>query len=69
MAKEAVIHLFRATQNDSTLKKKLNTALTAKDFVDMAQAHGFHFTIEEWQDVTGFAVEELEGELSEIPGI
>lgn len=69
MTKEAVVQLFRAVQSDPTLRKKLNMAPNPQKFVEMAQTYGFHFTVEEWQDMTRFAVEELEGELSEIPGI
>ncbi|NEQ99541.1 MAG: Nif11-like leader peptide family natural product precursor [Cyanothece sp. SIO2G6] len=69
MAKEAVVQLFRAVQADPNLREQLNMAPNPQKFVEMAQAYGFHFTVEEWQDMTRFAVEELEGELSEIPGI
>jgi len=69
MSKEAVVQLFRTVQANPELREKLNAAPTPQAFVEMAQAHGFHFTVEEWQDVTRFAVEELEGSLSEIPGI
>ncbi|EDX83246.1 hypothetical protein S7335_426 [Synechococcus sp. PCC 7335] len=33
------------------------------------RALGYEFTVEEWREATGFSVEELQGELSEIPGI
>ena len=69
MAKEAVTQLFRAVQRDPNLKEKLNTAPTAQAFVEMAKNHGYDFTVEEWQDVTSFSVEEMESKLSEIPGI
>lgn len=69
MAKEAVVQLFRAVQTNPALKEQLNTAPNPQMFVEMAQAHGFHFTVEEWQEMTRFAVEEFKGELSEIPGI
>lgn len=69
MAKEAVIQLFRAVQADPSLREELNAAPNPQKFVELAQAHGFHFTVEEWQDATRFAVEELESKLSEIPGL
>ncbi|MEB3231165.1 MAG: Nif11-like leader peptide family natural product precursor [Leptolyngbyaceae bacterium] len=69
MAKEAVVQLFRAVQTDPEMKEQLNAAPNPQKFVEMAQTYGFHFTVEEWQEMTRFAVEELEGELSEIPGI
>lgn len=69
MAKEAVAQLFRAAQVDTALREKLSTAPDVATFVERAKAYGYHFTIEEWQAVTQFSVEEFEGELSEIPGI
>ncbi|NET47370.1 MAG: Nif11-like leader peptide family natural product precursor [Merismopedia sp. SIO2A8] len=69
MAREAVVQLFRAAQSDPTLRETLNTAPNPQHFVEMAKTYGFHFTVEEWQEMTRFAVEEFEGELSEIPGI
>lgn len=69
MAKEDVARLFRATQTDTLLREKLNTAPNAEAFVELAGQHGYRFTLQEWQEMTRFAVEELEGELSEIPGI
>lgn len=69
MAKEAVTLLFRAVQKDPALKQKLNTAANPDEFVAMAGVHGYHFTVKEWQDVTSFAVEEMESKMSEIPGI
>ncbi|MTJ08838.1 MULTISPECIES: Nif11-like leader peptide family natural product precursor [unclassified Anabaena] len=69
MAKENVVRLFRKVQIDADLKQKLNSAPNLEKFVQMAQEHGYDFTLEEWQDVTRFQVEELQGNLSEIPGI
>ncbi|NES86205.1 MAG: Nif11-like leader peptide family natural product precursor [Moorea sp. SIO2B7] len=69
MAKENVIKLFREVQNNSSLKEKLNSAPNPETFVKMAQEYGYDFSVEEWKEVTGFNVEELEGELSEIPGL
>jgi hypothetical protein len=69
MAKEAVTQLFRAAQVDFNLRESLNQAPTLATFVEMAKTYGYDFTIEEWQSMTQFSVEELEGELSEIPGI
>ncbi|HEY9599399.1 MAG TPA: Nif11-like leader peptide family natural product precursor [Cyanophyceae cyanobacterium] len=69
MAREDVVKLFRAAQLDPSLKETLNTAPNAEAFVKMAQELGYNFTVEEWQTMTRFSVEELEGKLSEIPGI
>lgn len=69
MAQEQVIKLFRAAQADPLLKQKLNSAPNEDAFVKMAAEYGYDFTVEEWKQVTRFSVEELEGKLSEIPGI
>jgi len=69
MAKEEVTKLFKAVQADPALKEKLNSAPNLETFVKMAEESGYSFTVEEWNAVTGFVVEELEGELSEIPGL
>jgi predicted ribosomally synthesized peptide with nif11-like leader len=69
MAKEAVAQLFRNAQADPTLRDRLNQAATLEEFVQLAKGYGYEFTIDEWQAMTGFSVEELEGQLSEIPGL
>ena len=69
MAKEAVAQLFRAAQANVTIREQLNNAPTAEQFVELAKSYGYEFTLEEWQTMTRFAVEELPGELSEIPGL
>lgn len=69
MAREQVARLYRAAQSDSLLKAKLNQAPNLESFVEMAKAEGYDFTIEEWQQMTNFEVEELKCNLSEIPGI
>lgn len=69
MSREQVIKLFRDTQADPNLKETLNQAPNPEKFVEMAKQMGYDFTVEEWQSVTGFQVEELESKLSEIPGI
>lgn len=69
MAKESVAQLFRAAQVDTALREKLSAAPDIEAFVAMAKTYGYDFTIEEWQEVTQFSVEEFKGELSEIPGI
>ena len=69
MAQEQVVKLFRAVQANPSLKKKLNSAPNEEVFVKMAAEYGYIFTVEEWKQVTRFSVEELKGELSEIPGI
>lgn len=69
MAREEVVRLFRAAQANPALKEQLNQAPNPEAFVKMAEECGYHFTLEEWQEMTRFSVEELKGELSEIPGI
>jgi predicted ribosomally synthesized peptide with nif11-like leader len=69
MAKEAVAQLFRAVQVNPDLRDELNEAASIEEFVTRAQTYGYEFTVEEWQAMTGFVVEELEGNLSEIPGL
>ncbi|NEQ29897.1 MAG: Nif11-like leader peptide family natural product precursor [Leptolyngbya sp. SIO4C5] len=69
MAKEAVARLFRAAQNDPILRQDLSTAADLEAFVKKANTLGYEFTVEEWREMTRFSVEELEGELSEIPGL
>jgi predicted ribosomally synthesized peptide with nif11-like leader len=69
MAKEQVARLFREAQVDPALRDDLNTAPNPELFVAMANQKGFSFTIKEWREMTNFSVEELECELSEIPGI
>lgn len=69
MAKEDVLKLFRAAQANPSLREKLNMAPNPEEFVKMAKEFGYDFTLEEWQNVTRFSVEEMEGKLSEIPGI
>lgn len=69
MAKEALAQLFRAVQADPSLREQLNQAASAEQFVQQAKTYGYEFTLEEWRSMTSFSVEELEGELSEIPGL
>jgi predicted ribosomally synthesized peptide with nif11-like leader len=69
MAREQVARLYRAARNDSLLKAKLNQAPDLESFVEMAKAEGYDFTVEEWQQMTNFELEELKCNLSEIPGI
>lgn len=69
MSKENVAKLFRTVQINPELRETLNNAPTVEQFVALAQEYGYQFTIEEWQAMTRFQVEELESELSEIPGI
>jgi predicted ribosomally synthesized peptide with nif11-like leader len=69
MAREQVVKLYRAALINPTLKQKLNTAPTEEAFVKMAFEQGYDFTIEEWREMTRFSVEEVNGKLSEIPGI
>jgi predicted ribosomally synthesized peptide with nif11-like leader len=69
MAKTEVKRLFQAAQLDPNLRDRLNDAPNPEEFVQMAQNLGYDFTVEEWQEMTRFAVEELESQVSEIPGI
>lgn len=61
--------LFRAAQHDPELKESLNEAPSLEAFIQQANERGFEFTMSEWREVTGFVVEEFEGDLSEIPGL
>lgn len=69
MAQQEVTRLFRAAQANSKLREQLNSAPNLETFVQLAQGQGYRFTVEEWQAMTNFSVEELECQLSEIPGI
>lgn len=69
MAREEVLRLYRSAQGDPQLRQRLNRAPNPETFVEMAQAQGYSFTVEEWMAMTRFEVEELQGDLSEIPGI
>lgn len=69
MTKEAVVKLFRATQSSPDLKKRLNSSPDLEAFIAKAKTYGYEFTAQEWKEVTSFTVEELKGDLSEIPGI
>ena len=69
MAKESVAQLFRAAQENPALRETLSAAPNLEAFVQLAAEHGYQFTVEEWQDMMRFSVEELECEMSEIPGI
>ncbi|MFW6358692.1 MAG: Nif11-like leader peptide family natural product precursor [Chroococcales cyanobacterium] len=69
MAQEQVVKLFRAAQANPSLKEELNAAPNVETFVQMANSLGYDFTVDEWKDMTRFAVEEFETKLSAIPGI
>ncbi|MEQ9482281.1 Nif11-like leader peptide family natural product precursor [Coleofasciculus sp. F4-SAH-05] len=69
MAKEQVAKLFRDAQANPALREKLSGAPNVDAFIEMAKERGYEFTVEEWQEMTGFSVEEVEGKLSEIPGL
>ncbi|MBD1922736.1 Nif11-like leader peptide family natural product precursor [Microcoleus sp. FACHB-831] len=69
MAKDQVTKLFRAAQADDDLREKLNTARDVETLVKLAQESGYDFTVKEWNEVTGFSVEELPSKISDIPGI
>ncbi|WP_072619306.1 Nif11-like leader peptide family natural product precursor [Spirulina major] len=68
MAKTEVKRLFQAAQQDPSLRDRLNTAANPEAFAAMAQELGYDFSVQEWEEVTRFAVEELESHVSEIPG-
>ena len=67
--KEQVVKLYREAKANPTLRETLNKAPNVESFVTMANQKGYVFTLEEWKEMTKFNVEELEGELSVIPGI
>ncbi|MEM9264313.1 MAG: Nif11-like leader peptide family natural product precursor [Cyanobacteria bacterium P01_F01_bin.13] len=69
MAREQVVKLYREAQMNPALRDTLSAAPNPESFVAMANQKGFAFTIKEWREMTNFSVEELECELSEIPGI
>jgi predicted ribosomally synthesized peptide with nif11-like leader len=69
MSQEQVARLYRAAKADPTIKERLNQAPNIETFVAMAKDLGFEFTVEEWQKMTSFQVEELKSDLSEIPGL
>lgn len=69
MAKEQVVKLYREAQTNPNLRDTLSAAPSPESFVAMANQRGFSFTIKEWQEMTKFSVEELDCEVSEIPGI
>jgi predicted ribosomally synthesized peptide with nif11-like leader len=69
MAQQEVARLFRVARSTPDLREKLSGAPDLDRFVQLAQAHGYQFTVEEWQQATGFSVEELKCKISEIPGI
>ncbi len=69
MAQQEVTRLFRAVQEDPNLRDLLNSAPDLAELVQLAESHGYHFTMAEWQAVTNFSVEELVCDVSEIPGI
>jgi hypothetical protein len=69
MAKEQVVRLFRDSQTDLSLREDLNQSSSVEEFVNRASQLGYDFTVKEWQDSMRFSVEELECQLSAIPGI
>ena len=69
MAKDQVVRLYREAQSNPSLRQTLNTAPNMESFVNMANQKGISFTLDEWKEMMNFSVEELECELSEIPGI
>lgn len=56
-------------QEDPDLRDQLNSAPDLAALVQLAERHGYQFTMAEWQAVTNFSVEELVCDVSEIPGI
>jgi len=69
MAKEQVVRLYREVQTNPGLRESLNTAPNPQSFVSMANQRGYNFTLDEWKEMMNFSVEELECDLSEIPGL
>lgn len=64
MAKEVVAQLFRAAQANPALREHLNQAPDLEQFVALAASYGYEFTVNEWQAMTGFTVEELDSQVS-----
>ena len=69
MAKQDVLELFRKVQRHPQLMQNLHHVTTPEQLIEVAEELGYSFTIDEWKAVTGFQIEELPGELSEIPGL
>ena len=69
MPQTEVARLYRSIQINPTLKTKLSAARNQEDFIAMAQSLGYQFTTKEFMDSLRFQVEELECDVSEIPGI
>jgi predicted ribosomally synthesized peptide with nif11-like leader len=69
MAREQVVRLFREVQLNPALRERFNLSSTPEEFVQLAQQHGYNFTVDEWRESIRFSVEELNCKLSEIPGI
>lgn len=69
MAQADVVRLFRDAQKDTSLRDELAAAPNIESFIHQAKHYGYEFTVEDWQEVTRFKVEELKCEMSEIPGI
>ncbi len=67
--KEQVVKLYREVKVNPSLRDTLNSAPNTESFVELANQKGFTFTLEEWQEMTNVSVEELKGDLSEIPGL
>ena len=69
MAQAEVARLYRSIQDNPDLRGKLSKALNQEEFITIAQSHGYEFTAKEYLDSVRFQVEELECNLSEIPGL
>lgn len=69
MAQAEVARLYRSIQQNPDLRGKLSKALSQTDFISIAQSQGYEFTEKEYVDSVRFTVEELECEMSEIPGL
>lgn len=67
MTRERVAKLYREIQLNQGLFDTLNTAPSPESFVSIANQRGGVFTFKERQEMTQFSVEELEGNISEIP--
>ena len=69
MAIEDVARLFRAAQEDPTLREHLSAAPNVATFITLAGELGYSFTEVEWLEMIRFSVVEIESQLYEIPGI
>jgi len=69
MAARDILELFRESRKQPELRQELERAQTLEQLIAIARGRGYSFTQDEWYATTGFQVEELPGELSDVPGL